>query len=146
MVPSTMASRPGPKSVKQPQTITLSSPCLTVGSMFFLRKLCWFYTRCNGIHTFQKVQLLSHQSTEYLPKSLGDNQDIVWRDEPFVLFLVSSSFYLGTLPWMPFLPSLFLIVESRTLTLIEASEAYSSLDVVLCSFMTSWMSRYALLG
>ncbi len=32
--------------------------------------LCWFYARCNGTHTFQKVQLLSHQSTEYLPKIL----------------------------------------------------------------------------
>ncbi|KAF7641013.1 hypothetical protein LDENG_00000080 [Lucifuga dentata] len=30
----------------------------------------------------------------------------------FVFFLVSSGFRLGTLPWMPFLPSLFLIVES----------------------------------
>ncbi len=42
---------------------------------------------------------------------------------------------------MPFLPSLFLIVESWTLTLIEASEACRSLDVVLGSFMTSSMSR-----
>ncbi len=38
--------------------------------------LCWSYARCNGTHTLQKVQLLSHQSTEYLPKSLGHNQDI----------------------------------------------------------------------
>ncbi len=47
---------------------------------------------------------------------------------------------------MPFLPILFLIVESRTLTLIEASEACSSLDVVLGSFMTSWTSRHCALG
>ncbi len=33
----------------------------------FYEMLCWFYARHN--------QLLSHQSTEYLPKSLGDNQD-----------------------------------------------------------------------
>ncbi len=62
----------------------------------------------------------------------------------FVFFLVSSGFCLGTVPWMPF--SLFLIVESWTLTLIEASEACSSLDVVLGSFMTSWMSRQCVLG
>ena len=37
--------------------------------------------------------------------------------------------------------SLFLMVESGTLTLTEASEACSSLDVVLGSFVTSWMSR-----
>ncbi len=109
--------------------------------------LCCFYARCNGTHTFQNVQLLSHQSTEYLPKSLGDNQDIFWQmwDKPFLFFLVSSGFCLGTLPWTGFLPSLFLIVESWTLTLIEASEACSSLDV-LGSFMTSWMSRHCALG
>ncbi len=39
-----------------------------------------------------------------------------------------------------FLPSRFLIIKSLTLTLIEASEACSSLDVVLGFFMTSWMS------
>ncbi len=54
-----------------------------------------------------------------------------------MIFLVSSGFSLGTLPWMPFLPSLCLLVESWALTLIEASDACSSLDVVLGSFMTS---------
>ncbi len=51
-----------------------------------------------------------------------------------MFFLVCSGFCLGTLPWMPFLYSLFLIVESWTLTLIEASEACSSLDVVSAFF------------
>ncbi len=88
--------------------------------------LCWFYARCNGTHTFQKVQLLSHQSTECLPKIIGDNQDIFLANvrRAFVFFLVSSGFCLETLPWMPFLPSLFLIVESWTVTLIEASECF----------------------
>ncbi len=36
MVPSIMASRPGPEAAKQPHAITLSPPCLTVGMMFFL--------------------------------------------------------------------------------------------------------------
>ncbi len=111
----------------------------------FYEMLCWFYTRCNVTHTFQKVQLLSHQSTEYLPKWLGDNQDIILANMRWA-FLVSSGFCLGTLSWMPFLPSLFLIVESWTLTLIEASEACSSLDFVPGSFMTSWMSRRFSLG
>ncbi len=30
MVPSIMASRPGPEAAKQPQIITLPPPCLTV--------------------------------------------------------------------------------------------------------------------
>ncbi len=63
----------------------------------------------------------------------------------FVFFLVSSGFCLGTLPWMPFVPSLFLLVESWTLTLTEASEACSALDVVLGYFMTSWRSRRCVL-
>ncbi len=66
--------------------------------------------------------------------------------QAFVFFLVSSGFCLGTLPWMSFLPSLFLTIESWTLTLIEASEACSSLDVVLGSFTTSWMSHCCTLG
>ncbi len=36
MVPSIMASRPGPEAAKQPQTITLPPPRLTVGMMSFL--------------------------------------------------------------------------------------------------------------
>ncbi len=66
----------------------------------FYEILCWFYAQCNGTHTFQKVKCLSHQSTEYLPKSLGNNQYICGKCE-------TNPCVLGTLPWMPFLPSLF---------------------------------------
>ncbi len=113
----------------------------------FYEMLCWFYARCNETHTFQKVQLLSHQSTQYLPKSLGDNLDIFGKCETSLCVLFGQQWlYLGTLPRMPFLPGLFLIVESWTLTLIEASAACSSLDVVLGSFMISWMSCRCTLG
>ncbi len=57
-------------------------------------------------------------------------------DKPLCSFWPAVAFALE-----PFLPCIFLIVESWTLILIEASEACSSLDVVLGSFMTSWMSR-----
>ncbi len=114
----------------------------------FYEMLCWFYARYSGTHTFQNIQLLSHQTTEYLPKSFRDNQDIFLANvrRALLFFLVSSGFCLGTLPWMLFLPSLFLIVESWTLTLIKASETCSSLDVVLGYFMTSWTSRHCNLG
>ncbi len=138
MVPSILASHPCLEAAKQPQTITLPPLCLTV----FYEIMYWFYARCNGTHTFQKVQLLSHQSLAYLPKSLGIIKIFLENvRQAFVYFLVSSAFCLGTLPLKPFLPSLFLIVESWTLTLIEANDAWSSLDDVLGSFMTSWMSR-----
>ncbi len=64
-----------------------------------LNVVCWFYVRCNGTHTFQKVQLLSHQFTEYLPKSLyRNNQDIFWQmwDKPLCSFWWVSGFCLGT--------------------------------------------------
>ncbi len=115
MVPSITASHPGPEAAKQPQTITLPPPCLTAGIMFILWNpvlvLCQMQ---RDTHTFQK---LSHQSTEYFPQILEDNGDIFWQiwDKP-VFFLVSSGFFLGTFPWMPFLSILFIIFESWTLT------------------------------
>lgn len=44
------------------------------------------------------------------------------------------------LPWIPSLPSLYLTAESWPLTLTETSEAFSSLDDVVDSFLPSWMN------
>ena len=98
----------------------------------FSELLCYFSNKGNGTRTFQKVPLLSRQSTEYFPKSLQDHQDVFLPNvrRAFVFFFVSSGFSLGTLPWMPFLPCLLLIVKSWTLTLTEVSEACSALEVV----------------
>ncbi len=77
------------------------------------------------------------------PKFLWIIKIFFWQmwDEPLCSFWPAVAFALE-----PFLPCLFLIVESWTLTLIEASEACSYLYVVLGSFMTSWMSRRCALG
>lgn len=61
------ASCPGREAAKQPQNITLSPPCWTVGMLLELRPS------------------KSPQSTEYFAKSLGDHQD-VWV---FVCFLTN---------------------------------------------------------
>ena len=93
------------------------------------------------MRTFQKVPLFSPSSTEYFPNSLWITKIFFLANvrRASVFFLVSSGFRLGTLPWMPFLPSLFLIVESWTLTLTEASEAFSALEVVLDELLIhSW--------
>ncbi len=45
MVPSIMASHPGSEAAKQPQTITLPPPSLTVGKICFYEMLCWFSAR-----------------------------------------------------------------------------------------------------
>ena len=96
---------------------------------------------CNRMHTFHTVPLLSLQSTEYCLESLGGHQDVFWQMWDRLFFLVSSCFGLGTVPWMPLLSSLFLIVESWTLTLTEASEACRALDV-----FTSKTSCWCTLG
>lgn len=57
-----------------------------------------------------------------------------------MFFLLSNGFCLGTLPCRPFL------VESWPLTSTEANEAWSSLDIVVWSFVTSWISRRCYLG
>ncbi|MEQ2208635.1 hypothetical protein XENOCAPTIV_009616 [Xenoophorus captivus] len=59
----------------------------------------------------------------------------------FVLFLVSHGSHLGTFPWMQCLPNLIPILESVKLALSKENMACSALDVVLGSFMTSWMSH-----
>ncbi len=88
------------------------------------------------------------QKSNICPKVLGIIKKFLANvRQAIVFFLVNSGFFLGTLPWMSFLPSLFLTVESWTLTLIEASEACRSLDVILFFFfMTSWMRHYCALG
>ncbi len=49
-----------------------------------------------GTHTFQKVKLLSHQSPEYLPKCLGDNQDIFGKCETSLCVVFGQQWLL---PW-----------------------------------------------
>lgn len=36
-------------------------------------------TRTIALVTFWKVKLLSHQSKEYFPKSLGEHKDLIWQ-------------------------------------------------------------------
>ncbi len=148
MVPFITASLPGPEAAKQPQTITLPPPYFTVGMMFFfwnavllLRQMYW------DTHLPKSSTFVSSVHRVFSQKSWGSSRCFLAKLRwAFMFFLLSSGFRLGTLPCRPFLPSLFLMVESWTLTLTEASEACSSLDVVVGSFVTSWMSRCCALG
>ncbi len=137
-----MAGRPCPEDTKHPRP----SHYTTIFDCWY--DVFWWnavlvYIRCNGTYTFQKVILLSHQSTEYLPQSLGDNQDIFWANvrRAFVFFLVRSGFCLGTLPWMPFLPSPFLL-----LNLNWGKRGLQFLRCCLGCLMTSWLSCRCTLG
>ncbi len=94
MVPFITASLPGPEAAKQPRPSHYHHHTLLLVWCSFSEMLCYFYARCNGTHTFQNVQLLSRQSTEYFPKSLGDNQDVFLAKlrQAFMFFLLSSGF------------------------------------------------------
>ena len=79
MVPSIMASRPGPEAAKQPQTITLPPPCLTVGMMFLL------WNAVLALRQMERDPCLSKSSTFdssvhriLSQKSWGD-QDVFWQ-------------------------------------------------------------------
>ena len=148
MVPFITASLQVLKQQNSPRPSHYHHHILLLVWCSFSEMRCYFYARRNGTHTFQKVQLLSRQSTEYFPKSLGDIKMFSGKTETslYVLFAQQLFFCLGTLPCRPFLSSLFLMVESWTLTITEASEACSSLDVVVGSFVTSWMSRCCAFG
>ncbi len=100
----------------------------------FYEMLCWFYARCNGTHAFQKVLsqlpnfcLISPQNIR--PKVLGIIKIFFGKCETSLCVLFGQQWLL---PWNSpmdaVLPSLFLIVKSWTLTLIEASEACRYLD------------------
>ncbi len=102
--------------------------------VLFMKSCVSFTPDVMGHTPFKKlISLISPQNI--CPKVLGIIKKLLANvRQAIVFFLVNSGFFLGTLAWMSFLPSLFLIVESWTLTLIEASEACSSLDVILFCF------------
>ncbi len=108
----------------------------------FSEMLCYFYTRCDTISKKFNFYLVSLQSI--FPKVLGIIKMFSGKTETILCAFCSAAVFV--LETGPFLPSLFLTVESWTLTLTDSSEACSSLDVVVRSFVTSWMSRRCTLG
>lgn len=92
-----------------------------------------------------KVKLLSYQSKEYFPKSIGDHQD----DESLCFFWSAVVFSLERSYGCNFCPASYviivLIVVSRSLTITETSEACGSFDVVLSSFVSPCMSCHCAL-
>ncbi len=109
MVPSIMASCPGPEGLSHYH----HHVWLLVWCSFY-EMLCWFYTWYNGTQTFQKVKLLSHQSTKYLPTSLGYNQDVLfWLmwDESLCTFWSAVAFTLELSHECCFCPVSFLLLN-----------------------------------
>ncbi len=97
MVSSIMASRPGPEAAPDHHTTP---------TMFD----CWYDV------------LFMKSCVDFTPDVMGqapsntfcciNPQSIFPKDKPLCSFWSAMAFAIGTLPWMPFLPSLFLIVKS----------------------------------
>ncbi len=100
-------------------------------------KCCVTFTPDEMGHTPSKkfnFCLVSPQSI--FPKVLGSSRCFLEKlRRAFMFFLLRSGFGLGTLPCRPFLPSLFLMLESWTLTLTEASEAFRCCCGVFCDLL-----------
>ena len=110
---------------------------LTLVGCSFSERLCYFYARCKGTQAFQKVQLLSRQ----FPKVLGIIKMFSGKTETS-LYVPFAQEWRSSWNMQAILGSFYGGVMNT-----EASEACSSLDVVLGSFVTSWMSRRcAILG
>ena len=77
MVLSVTAGRSGPQAAKQPQTIKLPPPCLTVDMMCCFWNAVTFTPDVPGHMPSKKFQLLCHQSTEYFPESPGFHQHVL---------------------------------------------------------------------
>lgn len=121
MVQSIMASCPGPEATKQPWAITPPAACVTVPFM----KCCVSLKKSLlEERSSKKFNLCLISPQMFAQKSLG-SRDFV----SFWSALISGTLFL----WVHF-SSLFFIVESKILTLTEASETWGSLEVVVGSF------------
>ncbi len=113
----------------------------------FYEMLCCFMPDITG-HTLSKrsnICLISPQNI--YPQVLGIIKIYFGKCETSLCVVFGHKcLLLWISPLDAVYSSLFLIVESWTLTLIEASEAFSSLDAVLGSSMTSWMTHHCALG
>lgn len=81
MFPSITENHTGPEVTKQPQTIALPPPCLTVGMMFFYFQCCVTFTTDVKRHTSSKKFNFA-LPIEYSPKSIGNDSGVF-----FVLFI-----------------------------------------------------------
>ncbi len=111
-----------PEAAKQPQTITLPATITVV----FSEMLCYFYARCNGTHTFQKFNFCLVSPQSIFPKVLGIIKMFSGKLRRVFMFFCLAAVFVWNSAMQAILPSLFLMVESWTLTLTEACEACSS--------------------
>ncbi len=132
-----MASRPGPEAAKQPLTHHTTT-CLTVVLCSFHEILCWFYARCNG--TAKSSNFVS-SVPEYVPKCLGDSQDILWQmwGEPLCTFLYFS-------PMEAVFPQSLSYCWIMNTDLNWGKWGLRFFRCCLGSFMNSWMSCHCTLG
>lgn len=143
-----MENHPSPEAAKQPQNIPDHRTTTTMldcwYDVLFMKCCVSFRPDLTGLEPSKKFSCCLVRLQNIFPKVLGIVKMFFGKYEAFVFFWSAVSNW--TLPWMPFLPIIFPIVKSWTLTLTETSEASSYLDMVLGSFVTSSLSRWCALG
>lgn len=114
-----------------PQIVTLQPLHLTVGTVCFFNNAV--FVLC---HTLRHAQLpKSSTSVSSVHIIFCPNYYVTERekDKANQEVFLANDVHLGTPPWVPFLPSLFLISKSWNLT-----EWGLQLNIVLSSFKNSW--------
>lgn len=146
-----IASCPGPEAAKQPQTMMLPSPCFTVG----MRYWCWWavpfflHTWCcvflpNSSTFVSSVHNIFYQKFCGLSKCLFANIKCA-----AMVYLDSSGFLCGVLPWTPFLASVLHRVGVCTEILDCAIDFCKSLGDTLGFFrvrVRKYLSEYSALN
>ncbi len=99
-----MASRPGPEAATQPQTITLSPPCLTVGMMFFLWNAVGFAADVTGHAPSKKFNLRLISPQNICPKFLGIIKIFFGKCEMRLCVLFGQQWLL---PWNSLMDAVF---------------------------------------
>lgn len=122
MLPSIITNRSSAETVKQLQT----TDHMAVGMMLLLWNVVLLYTTSDS----SWVHRIFLGGPGWSSRCLSS-----------VFFLISSGLYPPNLPWCHLWASSYLL-WNRTLALTESGEACSSSDVLLSSFVSSWLSKW----
>lgn len=123
-----------PAKSKQPQALTLPSPCLTVSMMFLWWSAVLALCQMCGTHVFQKVTPMTYQSIEYYFQSLGGHIHVFGKCMISLCVLFGHQWFVPSNSPIDAIFAQCLSYCGRHL-----SKACRSLDV-LGSFVTLWMN------
>lgn len=112
-------------------------------------KLFSFCSRCNGEHTqFKEIYMCFISSSKNVPTVSEIINIYFWQWEDFCSCFAAVAFELGALPWMPFLPWYFLLMNheySHKLRQRRSAVIYMLSQVIFLKTCVSWCAFIVIL-